>query len=598
MNCPQCGKNIKENAAFCVFCGFRISEGSFSIPSTSPRNDGNTQAQVTQHMPGASAGQKMFNNRYSIEKEIGRGGMGRVFLALDTKMDGRVVIKEMLPQSADTANREYMEKRFIEEAKLLFNLKHPGLPGVLDYFVEGTSLCLVMEYINGKNLEQIQEECKHGQVGIKEGVGWMIQIIGILSFLHNQNPPVVHRDIKPANILLTGEGKIYLVDFGVARTLGLQSHTQTAVGTYGYASPEHYSGKFTLSSDIYSLGATFHHLFSGDSPQENEPFRFTPLSRYRTDIPADLDEIIIKMTKQERTERYGKIEEVMRDLKNISYNAASKAKASVRVSEKPDIVTPASAKSTRIAFSEEMPGAMIPSEEKALRRKKKKEDNEKKEKQKTITIAAVVIALLAIFGFWHLMGAGGKNNGKSDKGVNVSQVAPAKKKVAEPTEAPIPSPSLTASATPTLSPSPSPSTEEVSPTPEDPGLAEFSEETHPQANEGFFIECGRYDKLETALTTAKRLKSNQFKPTIGKEDGWFVVYAVNSSDPQVIAEDYDRLKKDSFDPVITTYRSGGKEIVDRNSSEFQPAAPPPQQTPAPVPTGEKESKPEAAPGEV
>ncbi|MCE1245466.1 MAG: serine/threonine protein kinase [Firmicutes bacterium] len=595
MNCPSCGKTIKENAAFCVFCGSKVSAGSFAIPAQTPVNQvvSSQSAQQTKPMIDSQGGRKLLNNRYAIEKEIGRGGMGRVYLALDTKMDGRLVIKEMLPQAADTVNRAYLEKRFIEEAKLLFNLKHPGLPGVLDYFVEGSSLFLVMEFINGKNLDDIQKDFRHGQVDLEKGLNWMKQIIDILIFLHNQVPPVVHRDIKPANILLTPEGKIYLVDFGVARTIGIQSVTQTAVGTYGYASPEHYSGKIALSSDIYSLGATFHHLFSGVSPQENDPFKFTPLSRYRTDIPEELDRIIIKMTKQERSERYSRIEEVLNDLNAIGSGTPAPLSASapvmpvappvqIRQAEPVGPVIPPasvqSSKSTQIAF--EAPPLKVKeyAEDKGAAKKKNQEEEKNEGKKPVKTILAVAIVLFLIFGVWTIAGLSRKDHRLQVKDESTAKVVAVKKKdklITSPTPSPL------ISATPSASPSPSPSKTEASPTPEENILAEFPEETHPQANEGYFIECGSFDAPNKALEIAKRLRAFQFKPTLGKENGLIVVYAANSQNPIDIAKDFDNLKANAFKPIIITYKSGSRQELDRNDAEFQQ---PQAQSPTPEPS--------------
>jgi serine/threonine protein kinase len=99
-------------------------------------------------------------------------------------------------------------------------LKHLNLPRVTEYFTESGCLFLVMDYVEGENLERVAEKHPDNRITVEEYLNWMIVVLDILKYLHNQNPPIIHRDIKPANIMLTGNGDIYLVDFGVARAGG------------------------------------------------------------------------------------------------------------------------------------------------------------------------------------------------------------------------------------------------------------------------------------------------------------------------------------------------------------------------------------------
>ena len=253
------------------------------------------------------------NGRYLLKGELGAGGMGKIYLATDIRMDSEVVIKEMLPVAATKEEKEYFEKRFQEEAKLLFTLKHFGLPRVTDYFEESDNLYIAMEYIEGKNLEMVVRERNDRRITTEEFKAWMSKTIEILKYLHSQDPPVIHRDIKPSNIMLTPKGEIILVDFGVARTAGIQTKTKTSVGTFGFASPEHFSGRYALSSDIYSLGATFHYLLTGDNPQEREAFDYPPISKYRDDFPANLQAVLKKMLEMQRKNRYQDVDELERD---------------------------------------------------------------------------------------------------------------------------------------------------------------------------------------------------------------------------------------------------------------------------------------------
>lgn len=335
MICPQCGIENKNTSTFCQKCGRKLVRSSdiFKAP-TSLRVDGASSreaAPVTKKQPpidrealiasdNVHSSDSMLppppetlkDGRYLILKQLGAGGMGRVFLARDTTMDFRVVVKEMLPFYTTREDKEYLETRFKEEAKLLFRLKHQGLPRVTDYFVEQGRSYLIMEFVEGKDLEKIAQGYPKAQVPKKEAVIWMWSVLDILRYVHSQDPPIIHRDIKPANIMLDNKGGIFLVDFGVARALG--KNTLTSVGTPGFASMDHFTGDYSASSDLYSLGASFHYLLSGENPQDRKNFLFPPLNKYRNDIPDGLQLIISRMLAMKKEARYTRADEVMTDL--------------------------------------------------------------------------------------------------------------------------------------------------------------------------------------------------------------------------------------------------------------------------------------------
>ncbi len=340
MICPKCGTENKNTATFCQKCGEKLVRSShiFKAP-TSLRVDGGSSGgspPVTRKQPQYDTADRealiaadnvkspdsgsmlppppetLKDGRYLILKQLGAGGMGRVFLARDTTMDFRVVVKEMLPFYTTREDKEYLETRFKEEAKLLFRLKHQGLPRGTDYFMEQGRSYLIMEFVEGKDLERVAQDYPRAQVEKKEAVLWMWSVLDILRYVHSQDPPIIHRDIKPANIMLDNKGGIFLVDFGVARALG--KNTLTSVGTPGFASMDHFTGDYSASSDLYSLGASFHYLLSGENPQDRKNFLFPPLNKYRNDIPDGLQLIISRMLAMKKEARYLKAEEVMTDL--------------------------------------------------------------------------------------------------------------------------------------------------------------------------------------------------------------------------------------------------------------------------------------------
>ncbi|MFP4497327.1 MAG: protein kinase domain-containing protein, partial [Vulcanimicrobiota bacterium] len=326
MFCPKCGQNNKDKSTFCVFCGEKlqlVKKKNNSLLSMIATEELVKQASVVPLVPPVQKTQEasdrtLQEGRYTIARELGEGGMGKVYLARDEKMEFDVVVKEMLPYLATPKEREYIKKHFKEEAKMLFRLKHQGLPRVTDYFFEGNSIYIIMEYIKGEDLESIIKKSQNNQISIDQFFNWIINVLHILGYLHNQDPPIIHRDIKPGNIMVTPDNKIVLVDFGVAKSVGMKTGTHTRVGTPGFASPEHFFGKFFLASDIYSLGATFHYLLSGDDPRSRNPFDYPQLSKYRDDVPDGLQEILNRMLETEIDVRYEKIEDVIQDLLKIS----------------------------------------------------------------------------------------------------------------------------------------------------------------------------------------------------------------------------------------------------------------------------------------
>ncbi len=244
--------------------------------------------------------------------------MSRVYLARDQKMDCHVVIKEMQVLEATPEELDYFQKRFHTEAKLLFRLSCRGIPKVTDFFSEEGANYLVMEYIEGEDLFAFLEKRPDRRISVGEFVDWMWQLLETLSFLHSQDPIIIHRDIKPTNIMLTPQGKVILVDFGLATSLEGDNRTQTTIGTFGYASPEHYMGKLTTSSDIFSLGASFHFLLTGQEPAQRVPFDYPPISSYRDDVNEGIDYIISRMVEREENSRYQSAREVLEDLRKLT----------------------------------------------------------------------------------------------------------------------------------------------------------------------------------------------------------------------------------------------------------------------------------------
>jgi serine/threonine protein kinase len=203
--------------------------------------------------------------------------MGAVYLANDTRLARKCVVKEMLPDYSSSEERHKAETDFQREARTLALLNqpgHPNIPEIFDYFIENGRHYLVMKYIGGENLEERLK--RRGRPLSEEHViEWAIQICDALAYMHNRKPePVVHRDIKPANLIRDEDGRLWLVDFGLVRAMP-SDHLQpngggqtVAIGTPGYTPPEQWLQEPEPRSDIYALGASLHHLLSGHDPRD------------------------------------------------------------------------------------------------------------------------------------------------------------------------------------------------------------------------------------------------------------------------------------------------------------------------------------------
>src|SRR3954453_14274365 len=237
---------------------------------------------------------RLLQQRYRIDKQIGQGGMGAVYVATDERFGSIVAIKETL--AMDDNFRKAIER----QARLLNSLKHAALPRVSDHFLERNSQFLVMEYVQGEDLCRMLDEQGHA-FPVAQVLKWADQLLDALDYLHNQSIPVVHRDIKPQNLKLTMRDQIILLDFGLAKGNPTDAGHQTAAKSIfgysrNYASLEQIQGTGTdPRSDLYSLAATLYHLLTGIPPDDtltramavlsNKPDPLKPANTFRPEIP-------------------------------------------------------------------------------------------------------------------------------------------------------------------------------------------------------------------------------------------------------------------------------------------------------------------------
>jgi len=236
----------------------------------------------------------LLNNRYRIKKEIGRGGMSVVYLASDERLEGKEwAVKEMGRYGLEEED-ERLISQFRQEAEILAALSHPSLPGIVDYFTENGKSYLVMEYIEGKLLENYISETP-GFMEEEEIRGMGTDLCEVLEYLHSQSPPVIFRDLKPSNIIITSDGKIKVIDFGIARIFAPGKEKDTIViGTPGFAAPEQYgTGQTDERSDLYSLGATLYNMATKIDPSSS-PLSFSIPSSVNPRLSPLLDTVILK----------------------------------------------------------------------------------------------------------------------------------------------------------------------------------------------------------------------------------------------------------------------------------------------------------------
>jgi serine/threonine protein kinase len=250
---------------------------------------------------------RLLKKRYEIIGTLGRGGMGCVYKVVDRQQGGRIfAAKELRTTMLPREKAGESLTQFRTEARMLARLTHPNLPKVHDYFSQPESHFIVMEYIHGKTLDQILAARSGRPLEERIVLSWSLQICKAMHFLSVQKPhPIVFRDLKPSNIMIARDGRVKLIDFGIARFFKENKHEDTYVyGTPGYAAPEQYgSGQTDERSDIFSLGATLHHCLTGRNPSES-PLNFPDLRRLNPSISRETAAIVKKAVALDMEKRF------------------------------------------------------------------------------------------------------------------------------------------------------------------------------------------------------------------------------------------------------------------------------------------------------
>lgn len=260
----------------------------------------------------------ILQERYRLERMLGQGGFGAVYMAQDLKLKRRCVVKRMRTRGRAPRDVEIFRLNFEREANLLAELNdpgHPNIPEIYDYFSDDSGNYLVMKFIEGRNLQFVLDQ-DEGGIPWREAIRYAIEVCAALDYMHRRGAePIMHRDVKPANIQLGNDGRVWLVDFGLAKAdpvegSGERSATR-ASGSLGFTPLEQWLGQAVPVSDIYALGATLHYLVAGLDPLKAYGDTFNiqiikdlhgqlpPIRKIDRRLPQDLEKIINRATAAE-----------------------------------------------------------------------------------------------------------------------------------------------------------------------------------------------------------------------------------------------------------------------------------------------------------
>lgn len=273
----------------------------------------------------ATIGQ-VIDDKYEILKLIGRGGMSKVYLAMDKRLNKQWAVKEIEKRARDK-NNEVVIQSAIAEANMIKRLDHPAIVRIVDIIDNGNVIYIIEDYIEGETLSSILEN--NGAQPQELVIEWAMQICEALEYLHTRKPPIIYRDMKPANVMLKPDGNIKVIDFGIAREYKDQGLADTvSLGTKGYAAPEQFGGKGQTDArtDVYCLGVTLYHLVTGQNPCE-PPYEIYPIRHWNPQLSAGLEAIIQKCTQLNPADRYQSCAELLYALHHYEeYGAAYRAR--------------------------------------------------------------------------------------------------------------------------------------------------------------------------------------------------------------------------------------------------------------------------------
>ncbi|MFL5627030.1 MAG: serine/threonine protein kinase [Ktedonobacteraceae bacterium] len=300
--CVSCGAANALAAETCFACGL-------SLKITAPLSP-----EISRH------DNRLLMGRYHILTQVGKGGFSAVYKAEDRRLNNQhVAIKAITLSGLKPHEIIEATEAFNREMQLLSDLKHPNLPHIYNHFADKECWYLVMDFIEGTTLEKHLETMPDGRLPVGEVLELGLLLCSVLEYLHSRQPPIIFRDLKPANIMLKPDGRIALIDFGIARRFKSgQARDTMPFGSPGYAAPEQYGkAQTTPRTDLYGLGVILHQLLTGDDPSQT-PFRFVPLRLHDQSLLAALEPLILQMVDMDATKRPANVSVVKKELHHLA----------------------------------------------------------------------------------------------------------------------------------------------------------------------------------------------------------------------------------------------------------------------------------------
>jgi len=339
LKCPACGAKYnvagydpKKHHLTCKACAAPLEVAEQIVTTTADHNIAKPAAEPqTKRSNKTTSVSRVIREGdvvggYRIEKLIGQGGMSRIYLARQVSLDRPVAVKVLPPYLADEAK---LINRFLKEARALAQLEHPNVVHILDLGRARNQFYMVMQYINGESIAEILT--KRGPIDPVQSAYVIKMVASALDYAHKHD--ILHRDIKPGNIMVTKEGFVKLLDFGLTKNLNITSKFTTegmVIGTVHYMSPEQASGeKLDPRSDLYSLGTTWYEMVSGRPPFEGDN-PWSILLKHRNEVPENIRrisgkvprrmaKIIMRLLEKDRNRRHDTAAELVHDIVRAGY---------------------------------------------------------------------------------------------------------------------------------------------------------------------------------------------------------------------------------------------------------------------------------------
>lgn len=340
--CDECGAANPRDAVTCFACHSPLS-APLTVGLASPDQEEmpDTAAPFQLHLDLASGtvtrtplppqvAPVLLHERYQLLGQVGTGGFGAVYKARDALRNNRMVaIKAIELDTLSAAQAIEATDTFNRELSLLSSLEHRNLPRLYEHFIDATHWYLAMDFIDGEPLDEYLQQIQEVCLPLSEAADVGLQLCEVLQYLHQLKPPIIFRDVKPANIMRTPGGRIYLIDFGIARRFKPgQARDTTPLGSPGFAAPEQYGkAQTTVRTDIYGLGATMYFLLTGYDPATT-PFNLPPIRSLCPSLPAPLAALITCMLALDPADRPSSVEVVREELLNYmpaAYRFASRS---------------------------------------------------------------------------------------------------------------------------------------------------------------------------------------------------------------------------------------------------------------------------------